>query len=181
VALVSVGALTPGKGHESLIRCLAAVPARDWTLTIAGSDERDRPTAARVREAVAELGLGDRVTLAGELDDARLAEVSDRSDVFALATVRETFGMAVAEAIARGLPVVSTTVGAIPSIVGDGAILVPPDAGPPLMAALTRVIVDRACREALAKGARAARERLRSWDEASRAMADALVRAGAAS
>jgi len=180
VALVSVGALTPGKGHESLIRALAAVPARNWTLTAAGSIERDRRTADRVREVVGELGLGDRVTCAGELDDARLAELYDRSDVFALATERETFGMAVAEAIARGLPVVSTTVGAIPSIVGDGGILVPPGDGLALTAALTRVIVDRASREALAEGARAARERLRTWEAASRAMADALARVEAA-
>ena len=51
----------------------------------------------------------------------------DRTDVFVLATLRETYGMAVAEALAHGLPVVSTSTGAIPALVGtDAGLLVAP-------------------------------------------------------
>ena len=69
----------------------------------------------------------DRVSLAGDLDAPRLSDCYDRADVFVLATLQETYGMAVAEALAHGLPVVSTTTGAIPALVGDDAgSLVPP-------------------------------------------------------
>ena len=177
VAIVTVAALTPGKGHERLLRALAAVPrSYRWTLTCAGSVDRAPQTADRLRPLVGALGLADRVTFAGELDADRLGALLDRSDLFALATLRETFGMAVAEAIARGLPVVSTTVGAIPEIAGDGGLLVAPDDEAALAAALTRAITDAGVRGRLATGARAARGRLRTWDDASRLMAAALTR-----
>ena len=59
-------------------------------------------------------GLEDRVSLAGDLDAAALAALYDRADLFVLPTLYEGYGMAVAEALARGLPVVSTATGAIP-------------------------------------------------------------------
>jgi glycosyltransferase involved in cell wall biosynthesis len=86
--------------------------------------------------------------------------------VFVLPTLHETFGMAVAEAIARGLPVVSTPAGAIPEIAADGALLVPAGDAAALGAALARVIAEPALRDRLAAGARAARPRLPSWDDA---------------
>jgi len=86
--------------------------------------------------------------------------------VFVLATLQETYGMAVAEAIARGLPVVSTNTGEIPAIAGDGGIIVPPGDVPALAAALSSVLGDRELRTRLRNGALQARKRLRSWDEA---------------
>jgi glycosyltransferase involved in cell wall biosynthesis len=155
------------------------VPSRRWLLTCAGSLDRDPATVATVRALIERLRLSGSVTLAGELDAEPLAALYERSDAFALATLRETFGMAVAEAIARGLPVVATSVGAIPRIVGDGGFLVPPDDERALTAALTRLIDDRERRGALAEGARAARNRLRTWEDASAAMAAALSRVSA--
>jgi glycosyltransferase involved in cell wall biosynthesis len=119
-----------------------------------------------VREMIRTLELGDRITLAGELDAAGVAAAYDAADLFVLPTLHETFGMAVAEAIARGLPVVSTPTGAIPAIVGDGALLVPPGDVTALTAALTQVIAEPALRDRLATGAREARERLPSWNVA---------------
>jgi glycosyltransferase involved in cell wall biosynthesis len=176
IALTCVAAVTAGKGHEQLLRALAAVPSRAWTLTCAGSLDRDPETSARMRALVSELALGDRVTFVGELDDDDLAELQDRSDAFVFASRRETYGMAVAEAIARGLPVVSTAVGAIADIVGGGGIVV--DAGDTvaLASALTRVITDDGERRRLRDGACAARERLRDWENATCAMATALTR-----
>lgn len=179
VQIVCAAALTPGKGHAVLIKSLAAVPSRRWLLTCAGSLDRDPATVATVRALIERLRLSGSVTLAGELDAEPLAALYERSDAFALATLRETFGMAVAEAIARGLPVVATSVGAIPRIVGDGGFLVPPDDERALTAALTRLIDDRERRGALAEGARAARNRLRTWEDASAAMAAALSRVSA--
>jgi glycosyltransferase involved in cell wall biosynthesis len=85
--------------------------------------------------------------------------------------------MAVAEALARGLPVVSTTTGAIADLVGDDAgLLVPPGDAEALAGALGRVVGDNGLRAGLARGARRARGRLRSWEQAVDEMAAALDR-----
>src|SRR5204862_176923 len=72
---------------------------------------------ARVRAQVRDSGLEDRVVLAGDLDTGALAAEYARADLFVLATLYEGYGMAVAEALARGLPVVSTATGAIDDLV----------------------------------------------------------------
>jgi len=175
--LLSVAALTPGKGHEILFRALAAVPLRDWHLTCAGSLERDPATVERLHARLRADGLDDRVTFAGELDDAQLADAYDRADLFVLATLRETYGMAVAEALAHGLPVVGTMTGAIPDLVGkDAGVIVPAGDVDGLTAALTRVLEDARLRERMAEGARRVRDRLPTWDAAASTLAAALER-----
>lgn len=83
--------------------------------------------------------------------------------------------MAVAEALAHGLPVVATMTGAIPELVGDDAgLLVPVDEGPALVEALSRVLADDDLRARLAEGARRVRDRLPTWEEASGRLAVAL-------
>jgi glycosyltransferase involved in cell wall biosynthesis len=83
--------------------------------------------------------------------------------------------MAVAEALAHGLPVVATMTGAIPELVGDGAgLLVPVGDTPALVAALSRVLSDAGLRARLAEGARRMRDQLPTWEETSRRMAAAL-------
>jgi glycosyltransferase involved in cell wall biosynthesis len=175
VRLLCVATINSGKGHDVLLSALAAVPNRDWHLACAGSLTRDRAAADRVRGLVRQLELEDRVTLAGELDAAALAACYDHADVFVLATRRETYGMAVAEALAHGLPVVSTTTGAIPDLVGhDAGLLVPPGDVDALAEALSRVIVDAGLRAHLAAGARQVRDRLPGWEQAAARMDAAL-------
>ena len=85
--------------------------------------------------------------------------------------------MAVAEALARGLPVVSTKTGAIPDLVGaDAGLLAPVENIDALAGALARIIGDAALRARLADGAKRARRRLRSWEEAAEEMAAVLGR-----
>jgi glycosyltransferase involved in cell wall biosynthesis len=173
--LLSVGAVSPGKGHRTLLLALAALRSRQWHLTCAGSLTRHPRTVTRLRSTIERLGLHDRVTLAGDLDRSRLEALYEASDVFVLATERETYGMAVAEAIGHGLPVVSTTVGAIPDLVGDrGGLLVPPGDTAALGDALSRVLGDRTLRSAMTAGARQMRERLPSWEAQADRMAAAL-------
>jgi glycosyltransferase involved in cell wall biosynthesis len=175
VSLLSVATLHPGKGHEILLAALSQVPHSAWRLVCAGSLTRHPPTVERVRTAARMLRLDDRVFLAGDLDSPDLADAYDRADVFVLATRQETYGMAVAEALARGLPVVSTTTGAIPRLVGEEAgLIVPAGDVPALARALTRVLADAVLRARLAEGARRARERLPDWQHASAGMAAAL-------
>ena len=179
VQLLSVATLNPGKGHADLLAALSAVPSRSWHLTCAGSVTRDPMTAARIQAIIRELQLDDRVTLAGELDADALEEKYDRSDVFVLASLRETYCMAVAEALAHGLPVVSTSTGAIAALVGtEAGLLVSPGDVPGLTAALSRVIDDPDLRGRLATGARRVRPTLPRWDQTVTRMADALESIG---
>ena len=174
--LLSVATLNPGKGHAALLAALSAVPHRQWRLTCAGSLTRHRETADEVRATVTRLGLEDRVVLTGDLDGPALAECYEAADVFVLATERETYGMAVAEALAHGLPVVATMTGAIPELVGhDAGLLVPVGDTPALIEALSRALGDADLRARLAEGARRVRNRLPTWDEASGRMAAALA------
>ncbi len=176
VHLLCAATLNPGKGHDILFRALAAVARDNWRLTCAGSLDRHPPTVLRLRATLRELGLEDRVSLVGDLDAAALAACYDDADVFVLATLRETYGMAVAEALARGLPVVSTSTGAIPELVGnDAGLIVPTGDTKALTAALSQVLDDHS-RARLAEGARRVRDGLPTWENAVGKMADALER-----
>jgi glycosyltransferase involved in cell wall biosynthesis len=173
--LLCVAALIPRKGHEVLFRALAAIPNRNWRLTCIGSPDRDPVTAQRLCERLRADGLEDRVWLAGEMNTATLAAHYDGADIFVLPTLYEGYGMAVAEALARGLPIVSTDTGAIGELVGDEAgLLVPPGDVDALAAALARVVGDADTRERLEQGARRVRDRLPTWEDASGRMAEAL-------
>jgi glycosyltransferase involved in cell wall biosynthesis len=175
--LVCVATLAPGKGHDVLLRTLTSISHSNWRLTCAGSPDRHPETAAWLRAKVATAGLDDRVHLAGELSPAEIADLYDRADLFVLPTLHETYGMAVAEAIARGLPVVSTTTGAIPDLVGPSAgLLVPPGDADALASALSAVLGDPLLRARLAAGAALMRGRLPTWDDAGRTMSEALDR-----
>lgn len=174
--LVCVATLIPRKGHEILLRALASVAHYDWHLTCAGSLTLDPATVERVRALAQSLGLAVRVSLVGELDAAKVAECYQSADLFVLATLQETYGMAVAEALAYGLPVISTRTGAIPELVGQGAgVLVSPGNTEELAHALEYVLEDADVRARLAEGARQARERLPSWDDAVNKMSSALA------
>jgi glycosyltransferase involved in cell wall biosynthesis len=173
--LLSVATLNPNKGHEILMEALSTVAHRDWHLICVGSFTRHPATTERVRAAIHRLGLDDRVTLVGELEAGKLDEYYDRADVFVLPTLQETYGMAVAEALARGLPVVSTTTGAIPDLVGaDAGLLAPPGDAMTFAGALARVMEDVQLRARLTEGARRVRDRLPDWERAFDEMAAAL-------
>jgi glycosyltransferase involved in cell wall biosynthesis len=135
-----------------------------WRLTIAGDRSRDPAAASRLDAAIGRLGLDRRVNVLGAVADERLAALYDAADLFVVASRFEGYGMAYAEAIAHGLPVVGTNAGAIPETVPPGAgVLVPPDDVEALAATLRRLIENPREREHLAAGARAVR--FPSWQE----------------
>jgi glycosyltransferase involved in cell wall biosynthesis len=166
VALLSVGALVPRKGYDVLLAALAKVRDLPWRLTIVGARDRSPATAAELDAAIAALDLTGRVNLAGIVSSERLAALYAEADVFVLPSRFEGYGMAFAEALAHGVPVVGTTAGAIPETVPAGAgILVPPDDVAALATALRRLIADSEERERLAADARASAARLPSWPQ----------------
>lgn len=172
LALLSVGALVPRKGHDVLVAALARVADLDWRLTIVGPRDRDPATAARLEAEIAALGLAERITLAGAVTPDRLAEYYAAADAFVLASRFEGYGMAFAEAASCGLPMIGTTGGAIPDTIRPGAgLLVPPDDIDALATALRRLIGDRALRQHLAEAAFAAADRLPTWESSAEIIA----------
>jgi glycosyltransferase involved in cell wall biosynthesis len=175
--LLCVATLNRGKGHAILFRALASITDRRWRLTCAGSLTRDLATVQGLLDQRRSDGLDDRIVLTGDLGAPDLDALYDRADLFVLPTLHETYGMAVAEALARGVPVVSTRTGAIPDLVGDDAgILVPPGDEKAFTDALRAVITDPDLRTRLAAGARRRRDRLPSWEDAARQMSAVLGR-----
>ncbi|MEX2467282.1 MAG: glycosyltransferase family 4 protein [Gemmatimonadota bacterium] len=179
--LLCVGSLTPRKGHDVLVDALAKLPDLEWTCVLAGSEAYDPAHALAVRERVRARQLEGRITFVGELDASTLDAHYRRATLFVLASHYEGYGMALTEAIARGLPVVSTTGGAIPFTVPDEAgVLVPPGDADALAGALRSLLTDRKRLNALAAGALRASARLPDWTRASRdfeAAVDALATA----
>ena len=176
LALLCVASLTPRKGHLVLLEALTELEDLEWRLTCVGSAERDPACAAEIIRAMDRAGLGERVELAGEHRDAELDGFYDRADLFVLASYHEGYGMALAEALACGLPVISTTAGAIPETVPPAAgVLVPPGDPQALSAALRHVMTKPELYAKLRKGARAARKTLPTWDDAARAFAAAIA------
>src|SRR6202040_2710061 len=118
---------------------------------------RSPATAAALDADILHHGLGERIAVLGAVTDDRLAELHANADLFVLPSRHEGYGIAFAEAIAHGLPVIGTTAGAIPDTVPDGAgILVPPDDVAALAAALRSMIADADLRERCAAAARRA-------------------------
>lgn len=173
VSLLAVGAVVPRKGHDLLVTALAAVSDLPWRLTIAGDRTRDPTADSALVATIRRLGLGERVTLAGAVSDDQLVALYDAADLFVLASRFEGYGMALAAAMAHGLPVVGTAAGAIPETVpSDAAILVPPDDAVALAAALRRLIGD--ARERAQRAAAARAVALPTWREQAALFARAL-------
>jgi len=147
-----------------LIAALATLADLPWRLTIAGDRGRDPKAAAQLDADIARFELGGKVTILGAVSAEHLAELYAGADMFVLASRFEGYGMAYAEAIAHGLPVIGTTAGAIPDTVPAGAgVLVAPDDADALALALRRVIENPDERRRLAASARAAAGLLPSW------------------
>jgi glycosyltransferase involved in cell wall biosynthesis len=175
--LLAVGTVTPRKGHLLLIEALAALADRPWELLCIGSLERAPETVDALRQAIRRHGLEPRVRLAGEWPPERVRGAYAAADVFVLPSYHEGYGMAFAEALAHGLPIVATTAGAIPETVpAAAALLVPPGDREQLVRALAQLLGDGALRARLAEGAARAGAALPDWPSATQRWLAALER-----
>ena len=178
--ILSVGTLTPRKGHDVLVEALAQIREIPWMCRIVGSRERDPATTAALRILIERHRLAHRVTLAGEMNTDVLREMYTRADVFALASRYEGYGMVFAEALAHGLPIVACAAGAVTETVpADAGLLVPPDDPRAFAEALARVLTQDATRMSLAEAAWRHGKALPRWSDTAAAVAQALSRATA--
>jgi len=176
-SLLCVASLVPRKGHGVLVDALARLRDLDWRLLCVGSLQRDPATARAVRRTISAAGLGRRITLAGEWLPAMLIRAYRAADIFVLPSFHEGYGMAYAEAMAHGLPIIATIAGAIPETVPHGAgLLVAPGDPIALARALRRLITEPCLRARLAAGSRAAGVRLPDWQQTTKQWESALSR-----
>ena len=182
-ALLSVAAVIPGKGHDVLLEALTTLTGLRWQCLCVGSLERDPVFVERLRRRVSAAGMDDRVRFSGPQAGAELADSYSAADVLVLPSRAETYGMVVAEALARGLPVVAAEVGGVPEALGHGAggvrpgLLVPSDDAAALADALRAWLENRDLRRRLRRAARERRASLADWSTTSTAVADVLRRA----
>lgn len=173
--LLTIATVTPRKAHDVLIAALSRIADLDWRCTIAGSLERAPDTADAILRQVETEGLSGRILFVGEITDP--SRLYRSADIFVLPSRYEGYGMVFAEALAQGLPIVATAVGAVPDVVPPSAgILVPVDDPDSLAAALRLLITEPDERVRLASGARAAARSLPGWRETALGVADALLR-----
>jgi glycosyltransferase involved in cell wall biosynthesis len=182
-ALLCVAAVTFDKGHDVLLGALAETSDLSWRCVCVGSLERDPPFVAALGRRARDDGLGDRVDFAGPRVGADLHRSYATADLVVLASRAETYGMVVAEALARGLPVIATDVGGLTEALGQGAdgirpgLLVPPADAAQLGAALRAWLSDAELRERLRRAARERRESLSRWSTTTSVIARVLAEA----
>jgi glycosyltransferase involved in cell wall biosynthesis len=173
--LLAAGAVVPRKGYDILVHALARLGHLDWRLIIAGDRGRSPETTAALEAWIRRSGLRDRIRLVGGVDPPTLARLYAEADVFVTASLYEGYGMVLGEALARGLPIVTTTGGAAAETVPDRAALkVPPGNARALAHALGRAIREPTLRRRLGEAAWAAGRRLPDWRDTARIVAGVI-------
>lgn len=177
-ALLCVGVVAPHKGQDTLVEALVQLgPDLPWTCTMAGSLAVDPEFAGSIAERAARAGLSARITWAGVLSGDDLDAAYARADLLVAPSRTESYGIAIADALRRGIPVVASRVGGIPEAVepGGAALLVPPDRPDALADALRRWMTDPAARARLSDEARRGAVTRQDWSDTARTVDAALA------
>lgn len=158
-----IGRMLPGKGLNVLADALEKIKGEPWQLLVVGDGSERGNFEQRLREA----GLHDRAEFTGAVSFALVPEYFQRLDVMVIPTettkrVREQFGRVIVEAMASGVPVIGSTCGAIPEVIGDAGLVFPEGNATALADALRSLLADGALRERLAAAGQARVEQY-SW------------------
>jgi glycosyltransferase involved in cell wall biosynthesis len=175
VQLLAVGAVVPRKAYDILVRALGTLKDHEWRLTIAGPTDRSAEGLASLQATIRATGLSDRITLAGPVGPEHLDSLYASADVFLMPSLYEGYGMALAEAMARGLPTVCTTGGAAAETAPDAAAIkvAPGDEGA-LAVAIGGLLADPALRRRMSDASWAAGQALPCWEDTARTIARVL-------
>lgn len=144
--LLSVGTVTPHKNLERLVRVFARLSRADLQLVIAG---RSSGHSSNLAAAARQMGVADNVCLTGFVMESELATLYKNAAAFVMPSLYEGFGIPVLEAMRFGLPVASSTAGALPEVAGDAARFFDPLDLDGMFGALRDVLENEALRERL--------------------------------
>jgi glycosyltransferase involved in cell wall biosynthesis len=161
--IVTNSADIPLKGMSFLLEALAQLSrTREVQLVVVGTLKENGPINRLIRS----LGIGDRVYFTGRIDPAAFIREYARACVAVVPSIYEGFGLPAAEAMACGVPVVSTTGGALPEVVGDAGILVPPANTQALVDAISRIMDQPIVAAKMGEAGRLRAEKLFTWQRA---------------
>jgi len=162
--VLCVGAHEPRKGFEYLLRAVRLLTDGGVRCRVVCVGEG--PETATLKVLARNLGIDPRTDFVGYVspDSEELPRLYQDAAVFVHPSLEEGFGMVLVEAMASGIPVVASHAGAIPEVVGDAGLLVPPRDPRALADAIERVLSDASLRESLARRGRARAEALFSWE-----------------
>lgn len=168
-----VGRLIEGKGLEILADALAGLEHETWRCVIVGDGPERESIAGDFNKA----GLRDRVEFTGPLLYESVPQAMAGMDILAIPTVTtkticEQFGRVIVEAMASGLPVIGSTCGAIPQVIGDAGIIVPEKDPIELAAAIKQLLHDKQKRHQLALAGRKHVEENYTWTAAAKKIVD---------
>ncbi len=167
--IVTNSADTPLKGLNFLLEAVAEIRKKQPIhLTVIGQPKKD----GIIENLVAKLGVGDIVHFTGRIDNEEFADYYAKSTIAVVPSLYEGFGIPAAEAMACGVPLISTSGGALPEVVGEAGIIVPPADSKALADAITRLLNSPEERN---KYAQAGLERVRSvfsWKKAAQEVAE---------
>lgn len=162
-----VGNVIPRKGLDVLVEALSCCPYGSWNLTVVGDLDVNGEFARRIQSRVRELGLQHHVSFLGQVTNDHLNWLYARSDVLAVPSRYEGFGMVYLEALGFGTPVIASTAGAAKEFITDGkqGFLVAPDA-PIQLAQRIQLLINRPnIASTMGREARAAWESHPTWME----------------
>jgi glycosyltransferase involved in cell wall biosynthesis len=174
--LLYVGGLSPHKNLPRLIDAFARSGlSRDGTSLVLVGDMGDvfHTHVPALREVVARTGMGERVVFTGFVPDDNLAYLYSRTDALVQPSLMEGFGLPPVEAMACGKPVVSSTAGSLPEVVGDAGLYFEPTDVAAMAGALRRIVDDPGLRVTLATRA-SERARRYTWEAAAATLLDAF-------
>jgi glycosyltransferase involved in cell wall biosynthesis len=162
VRCLAVARLVEREGLGDLIRAIGMLDRERCELEIvgAGADE------IALRQLAASAGVSERVFFSGSPDRDTLAKRYREADIFTLASWEESFGEGLAHALAAGLPIVGSSVGAIPELVrhGENGLLVPPRDAVALASSIRHLVDHPELRARMGRQSRAFAEANLSWD-----------------
>ena len=166
LTIAFVGRMLPAKGLSVLAQALAKVRNGNWKLLVIGDGEEREPFAQKLSE----LNLIDRAQFMGAVKYDQMPQLFQQMDLLVLPTqttkrVREQFGRVIVEAMASGVPVIGSTCGAIPEVIGDAGLVVPEGDAGALAGAIERLLADENLRQQFARAGRQRVERHYSWEE----------------
>jgi glycosyltransferase involved in cell wall biosynthesis len=182
-ALLCVAAVTFNKGHDLLLDALETLSDLSWRCVCIGSLDREPAFARRLRRRSLNGALDGRVEFPGPRTGADLDRDYAAADLLVLPSRAETYGMALTEALARGVPVVAAEVGGVTEAVGYGAdgvrpgLMVPPGDPAALGAALRAWLRDPELRGRLRRAACERRKTLPRWASTASALEIVLATA----